>query len=382
VFMIKCDKVHLSTLTRMFCAVDENYIKFFPWNSYVIQQAGQKLTIINRQLQYTNNFRSLLLTGFEDHQDNIPMKIINPDDMEIKPKDEELNDVLVMDYLWYYVHSSQGANLFEYVFPPYSGNTREFIVKVAFVAEAASYLENGKGELARNMTIDSIMEVFTDPEEAQEEATYPAWKPFLQATNIPVTAIKHYSLDNKNKRTRYNMSDKRSNIQITQNDTQHTSTNYNQMPNASNRMKSYSSIVQYKDNEENHYSSIPIQNTINTIPTVHNTSPISPHGKSITFQPLAGLGGGIDTTETEQSTRVTNINTATEMQTQINRMEDDILQLKRSIASSNKSVKKLEETITTDIQKIDKKLNNTAKRIMGTSQRKDRQQQCITTKPS
>jgi hypothetical protein len=256
VFMIKCDKVHLSTLTRMFCAVDENYIKFFPWNSYAIQQEGQKLTIIKRQLQYTNSFRNLLLTGFKDHDDNIPMKLPNPDDMEIKPADDELNDVLVTDYFRYYVQSSLGTNLFEYVFPPYSGNTREFIVKVAFVAEAASYLEFGKGELARNMTPESITAVFTEPEEAQEEATYPAWKPFLQATNIPVTAIKHYqNTDNKNKRTRYNISDKRLHNRNYLNDNQpNTNTSIINTPNQAIQTHSYSAIVQQKSNETGMYT--------------------------------------------------------------------------------------------------------------------------------
>jgi hypothetical protein len=65
VFMLKCDKTHLSTLTRLFCNINEDYIKFFPWNSYAIQQAGQKLTIINRQLHYAQSYCSLLLTGFQ-----------------------------------------------------------------------------------------------------------------------------------------------------------------------------------------------------------------------------------------------------------------------------------------------------------------------------
>jgi hypothetical protein len=141
---------------------------------------------------------------------------------------EELNNVLVTDYLrYYYVTSSQGTNLFDYLFPPYGGDTREFIVKVALVAEAASYLEYGKGELARNMSETSIMEVFSNPEEALEEASNPPWKPYLQATNIPLTEIKrHYTSDNKNKRTRHLLSDKR-NSRSPMYETQTTNNNYN-----------------------------------------------------------------------------------------------------------------------------------------------------------
>jgi hypothetical protein len=84
------------------------------------------------------------------------------------------------------------------------------------------------------------------------------------------------------------------------------------------------------------------------------------------FQPLAGLGGGISHNELEKTTLS---NTATEMENQIKRMEDDILQLKRTVNSSNKSVQKLEESITNDIQNIDMKINNTAndlwKRVEG-----------------
>jgi hypothetical protein len=244
IFMLKCDKLHLSSLTRMFREIDETHIKFFPWNSYAILQAGQKLTIINRQLSYANSYRSLLLTGFKDHNDNITMKMIDPDDMEIKPDDDKLNDVLVADYLRYYTQSSQGTNLFEYVFPPFSGDTREFIVKTSLVAEAASYLEYGKGELARHMSATSIEAVFVDPEEAHTEALYPPWKPFLHAINIPVTEIKNpYQTDNKNKRTRYNLSDKRTNSR-NNNENNHQNTKcFHTNENSTPQFQSYSSIT-------------------------------------------------------------------------------------------------------------------------------------------
>jgi hypothetical protein len=361
VFMVKCDKMHLTTLTRMFRDIDENHIKFFPWNSYAILQAGQKLTIINRQLSYANSYRSLLLNGFKDHTDNITMKLLDPDDMEIKPNDDELNDVLVTDYLRYYVHSSQGNNLFEYVFPPYSGEVREFIVKVSLVAEAASFLEYGKGELARHMSNISIEAVFVDPEEAYMESSYPPWKPFSHAINIPVTELKNpYQSDNKNKRTRNNLSDKRS-YSRNNNENHHQNPNFGSPDEYTKpHYQSYSSITKstLHENKTNNYT----PPTGNTVPpanmqTQTTFQPNSNTNTTSNFQPMSGLGGGITPPVSETTFSSKKI---TEMEDQINRMEDDLLQLKRSVAKSNQSVQKLEETITQDIQNIDQKLNTTS----------------------
>jgi hypothetical protein len=273
--------------------------------------------------------------------------------MDIHPEDDELSDVLVTDYLRYYVLSSQGTKLFEYVFPPYSGDTREFIVKISLVAEAASYLEYGKGELARNMTESSIMEVFYSPEDAQEEAMNPPWKPFLQATNIPITEIRNpYQSDNKNKRIRYNMSEKRTTY-TKPNHQNNNMQNMNQTPTQS--PQSYLSVVTTKDTTMN-TPQVPITGYNQT--PVHSTTPntLVTNATTQVFKPLAGLGGGLSPPEQT----VINSTKQVEMENQIRRMEDDILLLKRSVTTATKSVQKLEENLKTDIQNIDEKINSSS----------------------
>jgi hypothetical protein len=119
VFMIKCDKKHVKTLTKMLLEIPENQVKFFPWIEFNCLSPGQKLTVINEQTQYSTVFRSLILKGFCDYKDNVTMQAKDPNDMETNNSNQKFENILVTDYLRYHVKSSKGGNLFEYVFPPY-----------------------------------------------------------------------------------------------------------------------------------------------------------------------------------------------------------------------------------------------------------------------
>jgi hypothetical protein len=208
--MIKVDKKHLATLTKILCELPKRQCKFFPWLSYVSLEPGQKLTVINEQISYASVFRSLILRGFKDTNDNV---VMYKNDMVTNtcPNESQhpLSKVLVTDYLRYHVKNSKGNPLFEYVFPPGNTDTRDFLVSIQNLGEAAGYLEAALGELARNMSTQSIREVFLDPIQAIEEAKSPPWKAFTRANNIIATVPTSYANPyNSNKRNRSIMSDK------------------------------------------------------------------------------------------------------------------------------------------------------------------------------
>jgi hypothetical protein len=144
VFMITCDKKYLLTLTKLLIDLQDDHCKFFPWNEFICLSPGQKLTVINDQVQYTTVFRSLILKGFCDHDDDIPMQLQDSNDMDTTSL--PLENVTVTDYLRYHVKSSKGSNLFEYVFPTYTTDTRELLVRLDCLGEAASYLEVARGQ--------------------------------------------------------------------------------------------------------------------------------------------------------------------------------------------------------------------------------------------
>jgi hypothetical protein len=170
VFMLKCDKKHLAELTRLLLDLPNSQVKLFPWNSFSCLSPGQKLTIVNEQIHYATIYRSLILKGFIDRQDDIPMQSNN--------SSNKFHGVLVTDYLRYHVKTSNNDNMFMYVFPPHGTDTREFLVKIEYFGEATSYLEVVRGELARNMSPESIRAVFDEPHKAIKESGSPQWRAY------------------------------------------------------------------------------------------------------------------------------------------------------------------------------------------------------------
>jgi hypothetical protein len=142
-----------------------SHVKLYPWNSFSCLSPGQKLTIVNEQINYATIYRSLILKGFKDSQDNITMKSEN--------SSSKYNDVLITDYLRYHVKTSNNDNMFMYIFPPHGTDTREFLVKLEYFGGATSYLEVARGKLARNMSPDAIRSVFEEPHKAIKESGSP-----------------------------------------------------------------------------------------------------------------------------------------------------------------------------------------------------------------
>ena len=94
VFMLKTDKKHLSTLTRLLFDLPHSQVKLFPWNSFSCLSPGQKLTVVNDHISYSTVYRSLILKGFNDKNDDITMQSSN---------NSKLHNVLITDYFRYHV---------------------------------------------------------------------------------------------------------------------------------------------------------------------------------------------------------------------------------------------------------------------------------------
>jgi hypothetical protein len=107
----------------------------------------------------------------------------------------------VTKYLQNHIKSANGDNLFEFVYPQING-TREFLIYWENFGDAQSFMSNTRGELARNMNIRSINDIFLNPKEAYEQSKLPAWKPFTRAANIKETIIQKPSYKKQNKRVR------------------------------------------------------------------------------------------------------------------------------------------------------------------------------------
>jgi hypothetical protein len=326
--MMKCDKRHLSTLTDMLCEIPDEQLKFFLWLDYQGMPPGKKLTVINDQLRFSNEFHSLILKGFRDKKDNIFMQLPDPKETETTNK-LPLSKTLVTDYLRYHVKSSTGDRLFDYVFPPLNTDTREFLVKINYVGEATSYLERARGELARNMTNTSIFEVFEDPNAAIKESKNTPWKPFTRTSSIVETmTINQMNPYNNNKRTRSVMSDKSNYSKPPLNPyTQHST-----LPTSPHTMP-YASKMNYLSAA----SPPPLQQQ----PAVINRSQTNPAPTSQPFQPLKGLGGGISP-----------------MDQKVLKLESDMVLLKQTIAATTSSLQHMESEVKSQINGIEEKMEN------------------------
>jgi hypothetical protein len=140
VFMIKCDKKYVAQLTKLLIKHKTPMFDFFPFQSFLNMEEGKKLMVINNQNKFTNEHRSLLLNGFIDNDDNIPMFVEEDDTLELSEEEQELSKTTVSNYLRYNIRATEGEPLFSYVYPPING-VREFLVTVNNYYDALSYLE-------------------------------------------------------------------------------------------------------------------------------------------------------------------------------------------------------------------------------------------------
>jgi hypothetical protein len=150
-----------------------------------------KEIIIRKQNTFLNGVWSILLSGFIDNHDNVPMYMVDQEELEdlkIAIKNgttDEFNSkdyvdgfeaVGVTDFLKNYIISGDETQLFEKVYPPVDGK-REVIVNSHHFAEALDFVEVYNGEIARKMNETAISLVFEDPKRALRERNNTPWEP-------------------------------------------------------------------------------------------------------------------------------------------------------------------------------------------------------------
>jgi hypothetical protein len=187
--MIKCDECNKEIMLQIFEQLNEdNTISFFPMTDFATGcTQEQKTTIIKRTNKWRAQFRSILIPGFCDDEDNVPIIYDNTNDPS-----NILTQTSVTEYLAHYIKNSNGDNLFTHVYPPQNG-IREVIVHITNFTQASSFIKVCHGELARIMDIPAIDKVFIDPTQAYLDASKPVWKPNNRVLNVVPT----YENDNK-----------------------------------------------------------------------------------------------------------------------------------------------------------------------------------------
>jgi hypothetical protein len=127
VVMIKCDDANKDGFLQIFKQLNkDNILSFFPMTDYAPGcSQEQKTTIIKRINARANQYRSILIGGFCNNDDNVPM-IFNDEN--------QTNNILtrtsVTEYLSKHVKNSNGDNLFHYVYPRHNG-IREVVIKLS-----------------------------------------------------------------------------------------------------------------------------------------------------------------------------------------------------------------------------------------------------------
>jgi hypothetical protein len=211
VFMIKCDKKNVVEIVKVLNKIVHPCINFFSFQSFLNMTPGKKLTVVLDQYNWSTNYRSLLLNGFKDNEDNIPMYVEEDDDMDLTEEEEELKNTSVSNYLRYHVRASNGEPLSEYVYPPCNG-TREFLVTVANFYDGLNYMEVGRGELCRMMNDNATQAVFINPDEAiTMSIEEDVWTTYERAEKILETnfEINHKESKNPYKRSKTSIVEER-----------------------------------------------------------------------------------------------------------------------------------------------------------------------------
>jgi hypothetical protein len=134
--MIQSDKEHVSILSKMLTRTsEENSLGYFSWHRYCLLSTGERQTIINGIKRWNTLFKSVVVDGFNDTGDNVPMK--TKMDKETKTNDDSdwLYTTSVSDYLRQIKNPTTGVKFFDYVYPSIMGQ-REFVVSTKnFVLE-------------------------------------------------------------------------------------------------------------------------------------------------------------------------------------------------------------------------------------------------------
>jgi hypothetical protein len=187
--MIQSAEEDVSELQQMLIYLTtQNKMVFYPWSNFANIEFDQKQTTINDNRQWNFLFKSIVISGFKDNNDDIKMNHIE------MGEELEYNDLFpnmtITDYLYQLVHPITNKKLFDYVYPSTMGQ-REFIVSTAKSGDAENYLKCLIGELAREMSFDAINSEFENPTFAIQQAKKFKWIPFAKgATIVGTTSVK------------------------------------------------------------------------------------------------------------------------------------------------------------------------------------------------
>jgi hypothetical protein len=179
VVIIKVDEKNKDELIRLFETLHkQKQLSFFAWTDFMSCTPDQKSALVKRLNYWHANYHSLLITGFKDNDDNIPMKFDKTDIDE-----DPLNSIGVTEFLNKMVKNSIGDQLFHHVYPPYKG-TREVLVTLNNYSQATSYIMVSHIELAQNMDRASIEKIFIDTSTIYGQAHMAPWVPNDRITSI------------------------------------------------------------------------------------------------------------------------------------------------------------------------------------------------------
>lgn len=200
VVMLQSSKDDVPELTKLLLdLVAEANLMFFPWKWYQTMTLEKRLTIFNDNRNWNFHYKSIIVTGFMDNDDNVQIKNNN----EGKRDDEDT--ISVSEYLRNITHPLSKDRIFEYVYPTTNG-TREFIVNINNIGEAENYVNYLKGQLAKDMEPGAIIAELKSPSEAMRNA-HEVWRPFARIAMIKDTKITSNKVKNKRIRMSENHQD-------------------------------------------------------------------------------------------------------------------------------------------------------------------------------
>jgi hypothetical protein len=208
VFMINCDKINLERVRDAMVQLHiTEKIRFMSWREFAGMEDTIRKVAIRKEIYFAKEYESLLINGFADNDDNITMKMLDPEELQLSFDME--NEVKIVDPMEYtyvsdYIGSIKGGNgtyLFKHVYPPHKG-MREVLVKKSESSEAKEFIEVLPGKLAKKMNNRAIELVFDNPETAKQEMVTSKWQPYSRAAEIMEECKQNNMLLNPAKRPR------------------------------------------------------------------------------------------------------------------------------------------------------------------------------------
>jgi hypothetical protein len=198
IVVLKCDQCDFDTIHELFVELDKkDTIKFFSWKEFTSLPSELRDTAFQKQLLFNKTYRSVVLSGFRDNEDNVKMiyKIKQTGQIEeSEDKKDPLEDVFVTDYIQQWLTAGNGSPLFSHVYEPIEGS-RDTMVHIDNYAEAMDYSKIILRELARVMNAPARMMVIADVKTAEEGINKPAWQPYTKAARL---------IEDRNKMSYYN----------------------------------------------------------------------------------------------------------------------------------------------------------------------------------